>query len=138
MRIKFKYQECLNYDYDDLCGYEKTKNPLPYKNLPNGYYLIRGNKKEHRKKYLKQGNNWYLLDDVTKDNGQYYCDSNTYNLFPSLPEKEWLKIKNVGFKRLNKVWQRHLYGYLLWCDLRNLSKEIKLDWLKFEKDGRND
>lgn len=127
VRPKFKYIPLVvQYDLLDLEeDFDKADNPFPqFPNLPEGEYLIRGNKSAHRKKYWKVSGEWYLIEDVTKDNGHYNCDSSTYNLFPSLPDKEWQKIEQIGFRRLNKVWQRHLYGYNQWMHLRELRRDI--------------
>ena len=131
MKIKFKYIPFrVRYEGIDLMGDFKTvAPPLPYKNLPEGEYLIRGNKKSHRRKYWLYNNVWFLVEDETKDRGQYYCDSCEYMLFSSLSEKEWKNIENVGVTRLNKLWQRHLYGYKHWKNLREISRDIKKDFL---------
>ena len=120
MVTKFKYLPHglpIEFLEEEEMG-KKVKCPLPYKNLPNGEYLIRGAKKEHRKIYYKINKKWYLIEDVTKDNGHNTVDSTKYGLFPSLPEKEWVTIEAAGYARLNKLWQRHLGAYKHWCDLR--------------------
>ena len=133
--IKFKFihrdfwgdEETLREDF-------KTVDvPLPYKNLPDGEYLIRGNKKNHRKKYYKVADTWFIVQDRTTDNGQYDCDSTEYELFPSLPQKEWDKIEQAGYKRLNKVWKRHLAGYLFWLRLREIRRNVHLSYLQYNK-----
>lgn len=131
--MKFKFQNRQFYG-DEIEDFKKVINPLPYYNLPDGEYLIRGSIKEHRKIYWKYKDNWYLIEDVRKDNGHYYCDSTTYMLFPILSEKEWINIRNVGWKRLNKVWQRHLFGYIHWKELHELKFETRLSIHKFHKE----
>lgn len=134
--IKFKFQNknsVCEFDEDDLYFHQITDSPLPYNNLPEGEYMIRGNKKGQRKKYHKVKDKWYLIENVIKDNGHYYSDSSTYMLFPILSEKEWDNIKKVDWKRLNKLWQRHYFGYTNWKYILNLIKEMKLDMYKFDK-----
>jgi hypothetical protein len=136
-KFKFISREFWNDVVEEEC-YTKVDPPLPYKNLPDGDYMIRGDKKSHRKVYWKINDTWYLIDDVIKDNGHYMCDSFEYNLFPSLSEKEWNKIEAVGYKRLNPIWQRHLMGYRLWCDIRKQNREISLMFMKGEDDMKLD
>ena len=129
-RIKFKYYQgtCQFYAKNNIySGFgRKVKSPLPYKNLPTGVYLIRGNEKSHRKEYWKINNSWFLIYDVKKDNGHYLCDSTTFNLFPQLSEKEWNDILKIPNKCFNKLWQRHIYGYCHWKDMRDMGLNIKL------------
>ena len=111
--------------------FSEVENPMPeYKNLPDGEYVIRGDKKGQRKEYWKCMGLWFLVSDVEKDNGHYYCDASTYELFPSLSEKEWKSIESVGWKRLNKVWQRNLSGYKQWMDIRKLQRNMQMDFMK--------
>ncbi len=141
---KFKFsthQLSVDFLIDEMNDWKddftKTDCPLPYNNLPDGEYMIRGNKKATRKKYWKLKGEWFLIEDVKKDNGHYSCDSTEYNLFPSLPKKEWDKIIAAGRKRLNPLWQRHLYGYLHWCELRELTRGVKKSFLKYDKEINN-
>jgi hypothetical protein len=127
-RIKFKYYQgnvhlWENEDLKEDFG-KNVESPLPYKKMPNGVYLIRGNEKSHRKEYWVLNNKWYLVSDVKKDNGHYLCDSATFNLFPQLSEKEWNNILKIPNKCFNKLWQRHIYGYWHWKNMRELRKEI--------------
>lgn len=131
--IKFKY---LSTSHGTVESLEKMYNiceaPLPYNNLPNGIYLIRGDKKFHRKRYYKINDTWFLIENRTTDKGQYNSDSYTYELFPSLPQKEWDMIRNAGYSRLNNVWRRHLAGYKLWNELRKSKMELRLVMLKYD------
>jgi hypothetical protein len=131
--MKFKFINKQFLEFTDLENYPLVENPLPYKNLPDGEYLIRGTVKAQRKVYWKFGTKWYLIEDVLKDNGHYYCDSTQYMLFPILSEKEWVNIRKVGWKKLNKVWQRHLFGYLHWKELCHLRRDTKLAMFRFDK-----
>lgn len=129
--IKFKYIAFrVEQDNNDLKEDFKVVtcpiNTLHY--LPDGEYLIRGHKRYFRKKYYFNQNTWFLVSDHTFDNGQYYCDSTEYMLFPTLTEKCWENIEKTGFKKLNKIWQRHLCGYLHWKSLMLLQKKSRL-WL---------
>ena len=132
---KFKYIPfSIEHIAEEMTEYfQEVDSPLPYNNLPDGEYLIRGNKREHRKKYWKVDNRWFLTEDVVKDNGHYYCDSTIYGLFPMLPHREYVKLKEVGFKRLNKTWQRHVHGYFHWLELREITLGIRKSRLAFDK-----
>lgn len=134
MKFKFINGEFNHWTFKDLECFKTCLNPLPYDNLPDGEYLIRGPIKGHRKEYWKYNNTWYLINTVIKDNGNYYCDSTKYMLFPMLSEKEWFFIQNVGWEKLNKLWQRHLQGYLNWKAIRKLTFDMRLDFYKFEKE----
>lgn len=136
-RVKFKF---INNSYsnledvlDDLKTFSiKVENPIGVLNLPIGEYMIRGNKKGQRKEYFHFGNEvWYLISDVKVDNGHYMCDSYLYKLYPELPEKEWDKIRSC-YKYLTPLWRRHLAGHDQWLDLRELSRNIRKDFLQFE------
>jgi len=135
MNKKFKFiSREFYWGHEELLeDFTLVNNPLPYQNLPDGEYMIRDSSKGHRKEYWKHEDKWYLVEDVTKDNGHYYCDSRTYMLFPMLSEREWDNIEKVGWKRLNKVWQRHLMGYLHWKDLNRMLFEMRLNFYKCDK-----
>ncbi len=134
-RFLFKYISRKFYNEEDLENdYTQVTCPIPYNRFfPDGEYLIRGNKKEHRKEYYCCNNKWFLVEDIEKDNGHYYCDSNIYMLFPILSHKEYERMRKVGFKKLNKVWQRNITGYFNWLNLRKLVRDIHLDCIKHEK-----
>lgn len=139
-RITFKFipNDFSFYDLESSYkddGYLPVSNPLPYENLPDGEYLIRGNQKEHRKEYWKDGDAWYLVDVVEKDNGHYICDSSAYMLFPSLPEKEWKRILAIPYKRFSPVWQRHIFGYKHWLELRRIKRDSGLMYRQFIKNA---
>ena len=140
-KIKFKYLAFRHtfFDVDELREqFTEVENPLPYNNLPDGEYLIRGNKKSHRKYYWKFENLWFLSEDVIKDNGHYHCDATRYLLFPSLSEKEWKYIALAGWKRLTPFWQRCLHGYEFWMELNKSRKNMKLDHIQFFKDLKDE
>jgi len=127
--IKFKFLHfSLPEEYIDLGEYneyyKEVDNPIGIQNLPNGEYMIRGNKKGHRKEYYHINNTWFLVSDVTKDNGHNICDATRYMLFPSLPEKQWNAISKAGWRRLNKTWQRYLFAYYHWQDLLRIQKDM--------------
>ena len=129
--MKFKFVPIdREYDNWELEHFEIVDCPLSFnREYPQGEYMIRGDKPQHRKTYWKIKNVWYLTNTVTRDNGHYYCDSTHYNLFPQLPEREWIKIKQVGWRRLNKIWQRHLAGYEHWIELRRLVLNVRKSFL---------
>ena len=133
LRPKFKYIFREFYDSEDLDeDFEKVECPILNikRVLPNGEYLIRGNKKSHATEYYLYNNQWYLVDQRTKDNGHYHCDSSTYQLFPVLPNKEYERMSTVGWRKLNPLWQRHLFGYEQWMKLRELSRDIHKMYIK--------
>lgn len=133
VKFKFLHKDFWEKDYPFLYkDFVKVENPIGIPNLPRGEYMIRGNQKSHRKEYYHLGNEiWLLIEDVIKDNGHYFCDAATYELFPNLPEKEWDKIRSCA-KYLNRDWQRKLSGHDFWMDLRRLTREMKKDFLKDE------
>ena len=133
--IKFKFiSPTFEYPTKWLdMEFKRVVNPLPYQNLPDGEYLIRGNKKEHRTEYWKYHNIWYLVHESKKDNGHYVTDCTRYMLFPILSDREWDTIRKVGWKRLTKLWRRYLSGYIHWKELTKLEFETKLSMRKFDK-----
>lgn len=134
MKFKFlNFQNQLTKE-DLLEDFKEVSAPLPYKNLPDGEYLIRGDKAQHRKTYWKSGDCWVLVSESTKDNGHFMCDATSYKLYPQLSEKEWKALSEVPFKCLNKYWQRALYGYMFEMDLRKMSRSKAKDFLNFEKE----
>lgn len=110
---------------------EKVAPPLPYGNLPQGRYVLRGKSKAHRKAYYYTGSVWYLTEDVTQDNGHYLCDAAIYELFPPLSEKEWDALRSVPYKCLSKTWRRYLSGHDLYMEFRNTSREAKRASIEF-------
>ena len=130
--MKFKYVT-HNRDFEDweLEDFVVVDSPLSYKNLPDGEYLIRGNKKEHRKEYYKYKDKWYLIHESTKDNGHFTCDATEYMLFPMLPEKEWELLNKIPYNRLNKLWQRWRSAHQHWLDLIKIRRDVKLSFIKY-------
>ncbi len=135
--MKFKYISFeITHSIEDLKeDFKLCENPLPHNNLPDGEYMIRGNKKSHRTKYWVVNNNWFLVNSSTKDNGHFYCDANVYQLFPNKSQKEWENLKKIPFKCLSKYWQRALIGYINYQDCRKLRRGIIKDFLKFDKES---
>lgn len=130
--MKFKFIN-FSYPYELLMieddGWPEVPCPLPYSNLPDGEYMIRGNQKEHRKNYWKVEGVWFLTSESTKDNGHYLCDAERYALYPQKPESFWKKLDEVPWKCLTKYWQRALYGYQFNMDLRKSSRRNRKDWM---------
>jgi hypothetical protein len=134
--MKFKF---LNFQYhftqeELLEDFMEVECPLPYSNLPDGEYLIRGDKAEHRKKYWKSGDCWVIVDESTRDNGHFMCEAATYKLYPQLSEKEWAALSAVPFKCLSRYWQRALYGYGFDMELRDMGRKMAKDFLKLDKE----
>jgi hypothetical protein len=134
-RFKFVNNKIINnLTFEELLeDFIEVENPLPYNNLPNGTYHIRGNKKDHAKYYFVKDNRWFLTEDKTRDNGHYMCEATTYNLFPSLPEKRYQNLQTV-YKCLSPVWKRYVYGYFFWKELRELRRNMK--YKRFKIIGR--
>jgi len=108
-----------------LEDFDIVDSPLPqYKNLPNGEYLIRGNKKSYSKEYWMLDNVWHLVADTKKDNGRYFAISSTYRLFPMLPTSEYKVLTMINAK-LSKEWQRNVYGFNMWLHNRNHRREFE-------------
>ena len=134
--MKFKF---INFQYpftkeELLEDFQEVECPLPYKNLPDGEYLIRGDKAQHRKKYWKSENSWFFVDESTRDNGHFMSEATTYKLYPQLSEKEWAALSAVPFKCLSRYWQRALCGYRFDMELREMSRKIMKDFLQTEKE----
>jgi len=134
MKNKIKYSEASEWwNHKDLLeDFDIVPNPLPYENLPNGEYLIRGNKKSHSKEYWMFENVWYLVATTTEDNGHYLVISSTYHLFPSLPTSEYEELSK-HINRLSELWQRHVYGFNFWMDMRDQTRKMNLNFRIFEK-----
>lgn len=133
--IKFKYlAHSRRIDIEEMEeDFALFPAPLPYKNLPDGEYMIRGNKKGQRKEYWKVAGLWFLIHDVKKDNGHYGCDATKYMLFPSLPEKEWKLMKSIPYERLTRIWQRWIFAHEHWLELRKITIGVRKSFLEFQK-----
>ena len=134
--MKFKFISFYHeYEIEELEeDFEEVSNPLPYSNLPDGEYMIRGNKKGHRKEYWKIENKWFLISTVDKDNGHYMCDAAAYTLYPQKPESFWKKLSEVHWKCLSKYWRRALYGYQFHMQLREQYRNIMKSCYRWEKE----
>ena len=126
-RVKFKYlQEKIKYLPVELFEeeYKEVKNPLPYNNLPDGLYQIRGNKKNTAKYYYLKENRWFLSEDKKRDNGHKWAEAGVYELFPWKSEKEYQQLRKC-FKYLSPVWKRYVSGYFFWKQLRDTKRRSK-------------
>lgn len=134
--MKFKFINFHHeYEIEELEeDFKEVPSPLPYLNLPNGEYLIRGSHKGHRKEYWKSGEYWFLVSHSEKDNGHYMCDATTYALYPQKPESFWKKLSEVHWKCLSKYWRRALYGYQFHMELREQSRNIMKSCYRWEKE----
>ena len=131
-KFKFVHREFYEEFIDDYDDFTKVENPIGVSNLPTGEYMIRGNKKSHRKKYYHIGNEvWYLVEDVIRDNGHYSCDAREYQLFPQFSEKEWDKISSC-YKYLTSLWKRNLDGYDFYMHIRELRRDVAKNFLKYD------
>ena len=130
---KFKYipREFYYHEYDELQYLNKVCCPIisNRENYPDGEYLIRGNKKSHRKKYYCVNNQWYLVEDVKKDNGHYNCDSYVYMLFPMSKHSEYLELRK-HYDKLTPFWKRSVNGYFGWLEITKLRRNTKLSFIK--------
>ena len=131
---KLKYLPIPDYYLKDTLEFNKgiEPNPTKYSKVPDGIYHIRGDKNHYAKYYHVFNNVWYLMENKTKDNGHYYCEAATYELFPPLSEKEWDIMNAIPYKRLTKYWQRARYGYNFYMELRATSRRARLAYLKFK------
>ncbi len=131
MKNKIKYLNfTVNWQHSHLLDdYLIVDNPTIWNNLPDGEYLIRGNKKDHSTEYWVKDNIWYLVSITTKDNGHYYCNAGIYQLFPILPEKEWEQLNKVASK-LSSYWKRSVAGRNHYMDIRQMTRSIKKSILK--------
>ena len=107
-------------------------NPTKNKYVPNGNYLIRGNKKSHSKKYSVLDNVWYLIAETEKDNGHYNGIASTYQLYPNLTDKEFIELREY-IRYLKPYMQRVVRGYFMNKELREMVREIKKSFLNYKK-----
>ena len=121
VRFKFISRDFNLYDLEN--EFVSVENPLNYKNLPDGEYLIRGDKKSHSKKYYVKNNKWYLVENKTKDNGHYFTNAAIYQLFPQKPESFWKVLNAIPYKCLSKYWQRARFGYNFYMELRKIGRD---------------
>lgn len=135
-RFTFKYSPIKEseepYFSIDRKYYKETNNPTPYQNLPNGWYGIRGNKKDHFSYYCHYQNVWYLISEYDFDNGRYLCNAVEYNLLPCKKHSEWLELRKHRDK-LTKHWKRMLFGYFHFLNLQALRRDTHLTFLKMDK-----
>lgn len=127
---KFKFVTDINIPIHpkNLNIYPIVNNPLPqYNNLPNGMYLIRGNKKYHFKIYKLFNNTWNLMEDYQKNYECIYNRINYGNI--DIISKEILeKLSKIPHKYLNKESKALIYLYVVYIKRYN---EVRI---KFEKE----
>ena len=137
MKNKLKY---LNFEYDFIIKdfdlhYEIVNNPTIYSsNLPNGEYLIRGDKKNHSKEYYHYNGKWWLIRETTedKDKRNYYFDAFRFNLYPNLSEKEW-ELLNKCKNKLSPYWKRAIEGRNLFMEFRKNNRGMEKRFFKLKK-----
>ena len=105
-------------------------NPTQYKSVPDGEYLIRGEFRYHAKYYIVKDNVWYLVNEMTSDEGRYMHDAARYEFYPNLPEKEWILISKSR-EKLNKYWERALCGWETNKWLNEIHRDAKARFLKY-------
>jgi len=134
MKNKIKYLPLrFSYKHRNLRrDYIISENPTSYTNIKNGEYLIRGDKKNHSKSYYVVDNIWYLRSETTEDKGQSILIAANYQLFPSLRDNDWSEL-NKHYKRLSNYWKRAVDGRKHWMDLREIRRDVKKTFLKFDK-----
>lgn len=110
------------WNHEDLANdFNVVENPTIYPNVPDGEYLIRGNKKDHSTEYWVFENVWYLTSETTVDKGHSYCIAGTYRLFPDLSNTQWEALYKT-YNYLKPYWQRRLLGYKHWLELREMYR----------------
>ena len=124
--MKLKYLKGRKVWLFEMEDFNEVECPLPYRNLPDGQYLIRGTEKGHRREYWKLEDRWFLIDDVKKDNGHKICDIAIYQIFPNLTEREWENISKVGWKKLKKCWAEYYIGYSYWKQFRETRRRSRM------------
>ena len=118
------------WNHEDLSDdFKIVPNPTVYDNLPNGEYLIRGNKKDHSKEYWVYENVWYQTSDTTVDNGHSYCIAGTYQMFPNLSNSQW-EVLNKTYRYLKPIWQRMVLGHNHWVDCREIGRNTRMKRIK--------
>ncbi len=136
MKNKIKYNK-KDFSSDWYSEFEDqfklVPNPTPFKNLPDGEYLIRGEQKDHAKEYYVQHGNWYLVDVIVKDNGHKMCRWAEYHYFPQLPEKEW-NILNKVYSKLSNYWKMCVIGHNLYMQFRETKRNARFSSYKILKE----
>lgn len=127
MRLKYKkLEQRLLESY--IKGKKLCENPTTYINLPDGYYLIRGNKRGHCTIYYKVNDKWFL-------GYKSFYDSDPFNDFfklPSLTEYERKYLLNAPIYFLNEEWANVACEYKLHLSRRR-QKLISFKMRKYLK-----
>lgn len=135
-KIKFLPRDMSIYGDILKEDFKLVDNPIPnlIEKVNDGEVYIRGNKKEHFKEYWVQNGNWYLVEDCTKFNGHEMTNITTFNLFPMLPHKEYITLKDpVVYSKLSYRWRLYVRGYFFWRELLNLKRNSRKMVMKLKK-----
>jgi hypothetical protein len=131
-KFKFINNDFSYLDDDDFVDFKCVDSPFGDKSMPNGEYLIRGDKESHSKEYYHRNDKWYLVEDTVKDNGHYYVIAYVYKLLPALTEKEWGEL-NRHYKKLTPYWRRMLIARKYWLQSRESIKGLRLSLYSYHK-----
>ena len=86
-------------------------NPTPYKDPPDGRYLVRGDSKGESKSYIKKNGRWYYHqrcnDEATTFKSPYVVAE--YSWLPCLKEREWAELIKHKDK-LSPYWKTMAYA----------------------------
>jgi hypothetical protein len=110
-KFKFKKNYILEFAFKEkeefIKGFKKVSKPIFYKRkYPDGEYQIRTKGKIEI--YFCFKNKWYFIEEKENiTNSMKICE---WNLFPILPEKEYVELKKM-YKRLTKEWQMNVDAY---------------------------
>ena len=94
------------------------------KDLPDGKYLIKGNRKYHAKLYIVLGGVWFLADASEKEIDYFYLSIDFMQL-PNHSEKEWGILAN-NYKCLSKTYKRYVDAYRLNISIKRHVYATKL------------
>jgi hypothetical protein len=86
-------------------------NPTPYKDPPDGRYLVRGDSKGESKSYIKKNGKWYYhqhcKNGATTFKNPYVLAE--YSWLPCLSEREWAELIKHKDK-LSPYWKTMVYA----------------------------
>lgn len=114
---------------DDLQSYKIVPKPeeIPDEAIRVGTYAIR------HKGYVQEYEYWNSLW-IKKSEWNDYIVISQWELFPKLPHKEYVKMRSIPWKRLNKKWQGYVFGYFQWLDIHEMKRNMHLHSLKYDKE----
>lgn len=125
-KFDFFWKELLIKDFG-----QPVNNPINYEFQNTGELYIRGDKKEHYKEYWITDHGVFLIKDIKKYNGHKLSIIEKFNLYPTLPHKEYLVLNTpYVYNKLTLDWKNYVGAYFFNLELRNLRREARMIILK--------